>query len=338
MAKRKTESAADTASNGAFRIAGHDVGRGERKRIDLPIAALATRTQVAMPVTVVNGAGPGPVLWLSAAVHGDELNGIEIVRQVLAGIGNDELSGTLVAVPLVNPFGFIHQSRYLPDRRDLNRAFPGSKRGSLAARIAHLFMTEIVERADFGIDLHTAAEGRTNLGQIRAALDDPETRKLAKAFGAPVAIHSATRDGSLREAATAKGCRVLLYEGGEPMRFNRDAVRLGTEGVLRVMSALGMIAEARAETGRECVVFERSRWIRARYSGIARLDVDPGETVFERQRLGVIADAFGDGEHLIKAPSDGIVIGLALNPIVNRGDGLIHLATRNGGPPEATDG
>ena len=208
-------------------IAKEIVRPGEFRRLDLPVSRLATQTLLSLPVTVVNGIEPGPKLWLSAAIHGDEINGVEIISQLLAKIQPDKLRGTIIAVSIVNVFGFIEQSRYLPDRRDLNRSFPGSEKGSLASRLANLFMREVVAHSTHGIDLHTAAVHRLNLPQIRANLEDEATYRCAKAFGAPLMMHATTRDGSLRQAATKKGIPVLLYEGGGSTAFRSLCDRCG---------------------------------------------------------------------------------------------------------------
>jgi uncharacterized protein len=312
-----------------IRVGEHRIARGERVRLELPAARLATGSPLALPVEVLHGVQPGPRVWLCAAIHGDELNGVEVIRQVLGECSPRRLAGTLVAVPIVNVFGFITGSRYLPDRRDLNRSFPGSIRGSLAARIAHLFMKEVVEGSDLGIDLHTGSADRTNLPQIRADLDDPRTRELARAFGAPLAIHSGLRDGSLRAAAGARGTRVLVYEGGEPRRFNRGPIEAGVMGTLRVLAALGMRRTTLPPPGP--VLESRSTaWIRAGRSGLFRAEVEPGSRVTKGQRLGVIKDAFGDQALRVKARTGGVVIGLSLQPHVNRGDALIHVAEVEG--------
>lgn len=221
-------------------IAESAIAPGKRRRLDIPVSRLPTQTSISLPVIVLNGQKPGPRLWLSAAIHGDEINGVEIIRQVLEKIQPKQLQGTLLAVPVVNVFGFIEQSRYLPDRRDLNRSFPGANNGSLASRLAYLFMKEIVNNSTHGIDLHTAASPRINLPQIRANLEDEHTQLFAKAFGAPLMIHATTRDGSLRQAASQKGIPILLYEAGEALRFDGEAIRIGVEGIMRVMEYLGM--------------------------------------------------------------------------------------------------
>jgi predicted deacylase len=304
-----------------------NVAPGERARIEIPLAEVpATQLVMPMPIEVVNGTRTGPAIWISAVVHGDELNGVEIVRQVLGKIDVTDLRGTVIAVPIVNMFGFVLGSRYLPDRRDLNRSFPGSLKGSLAARLAHTFMSEVVAHCSHGIDLHTGSDHRRNLPQIRADLQDPEARQCALAFAAPVTIDAHTRDGSMRDAATRRGKHVLMYEGGEPQRFNRDAVSMGVRGVLSVLSHLDMI-DADPNQRRETVIAVGSQWLRARSSGLARLKVDLGEQVEKGQRLAYISDAFGADSRPIVAPKAGIIIGRAGNPVVRRGDALIHLAT-----------
>jgi len=308
-------------------IGGVKIAPATRKRLEIPVAGLPTQTMLSLPVAVVNGGQPGPRLWLSAAIHGDEVNGVEIIRQVLKQVPAKKLTGTLIAVPIVNVFGFIEQSRYLPDRRDLNRSFPGSSRGSLAARLADLFMKEIVSRSTHGIDLHTASDHRINLPQIRANLQDPETNRCARAFGAPVMIHANTRDGSLRQAATKKGIPVLLYEGGEALRFDPDAIEVGVQGILRVMTLLGMYHEAIEPPPERSLFVQKTQWVRASRSGILRLRVQLGQQVEKKQSLGAIADPFGETTSQVSASGKGLVIGYSQNPLVNQGDAIVHLAT-----------
>lgn len=307
-------------------IAGVSIPPGSRKRLEIPVAGLPTQTMLSLPVAVVNGIRPGPRLWLSAAIHGDEINGVEIIRQVLKQVKPHKLTGTLIAVPIVNVFGFIEQSRYLPDRRDLNRCFPGSPRGSLAARLAHLFMTEIVSQCTHGIDLHTASDHRINLPQIRANLKDVNTKRCAEAFGAPVMIHATTRDGSLREAATQRGIPILLYEGGEALRFGPEAIEVGVQGILRVMACLGMHPFPGNQVLEPPLLVEKTQWVRASRSGILRLRVKLGQQVEKKQSIGAIADPVGETTSEVQANYNGLVIGYMQNPLVNQGDAIVHLA------------
>ena len=307
-------------------IGGSVIPPAKIQRIEIPIARLPTQTLITLPVTVINGSYQGPKLWLSAAIHGDEINGVEIIRQVLQKISPSLLKGTLIAVPIVNIFGFIEQSRYLPDRRDLNRSFPGSKRGSLGSRLAHLFMKEIVSKSTHGIDLHTASDHRKNLPQIRANLHDIQTYECAKAFAAPVTIHSQTRDGSLREAAAKQGIPVLLYEAGEALRFDENAIKVGVEGIMRVMASLNMYPLETYLEPRPVLEVNQTKWVRAARSGILRLYVELGQKVIKKQLLGVISDAFGEKNTTVNAPCAGMVIGSLQNPLVNQGDAIVHLA------------
>jgi predicted deacylase len=221
-------------------VGGESVPPGKRLKLDVPVARLPTGTMLSLPVTVINGKKPGPRLWLSAAIHGDELNGVDIIQKVVKALKPHHLSGSVIAVPVVNVFGLLEQSRYLPDRRDLNRSFPGSARGSLASRLANLFMKEVVSQCTHGIDLHTAAIHRINLPQVRANLEDEATYHFAKAFGAPIMLHASHRDGSLRQAAAKRHIPTLLYEAGEALRFDAEAIQMGIDGIYRAMAHLGM--------------------------------------------------------------------------------------------------
>lgn len=308
-------------------IGGQTIEAGQVRRLELPVARLVTQAWLTLPVSVVHGLRPGPRIWLSAAVHGDEINGVEIIRQVLARMDARTLRGTVIAVPIVNVFGFINESRYLPDRRDLNRSFPGSSKGSLAARLADLFLREVVNGCTHGIDLHTGADERSNYPHVRANLKDPETLRCAKAFGAPVLMHSKIRDGSLRGCASEMGIPVLVYEAGQPRRYDAWAIRTGVRGVLRVLAALGMRGAA-PRASRRVEICDGSNWVRARRSGLCRLQAELGDRVKERQILGVIADAFGEREVYVRASVAGTIIGLAQNPLVTRGDAVAHIAYR----------
>ena len=300
---------------------------GTRTELELPIAKTVTGAPLALPVLVLHGRTAGPVMWVNAAIHGDEVNGVEIIRRVSSQIDVRTLRGTVIAVPVVNVPGFVNGDRYLPDRRDLNRSFPGSPRGSLASRIAHIFMTEIVARCTVGIDLHSGSGHRTNLAQVRGDLDNPVVRTLADAFATPVMMHASTRDGSLRQAGNEAGAAVVMFEGGEAWRFDEDSIRIGTAGVLRVLETMDMIESLDDHlVAPRPVVCRSSRWVRARRSGVAQLSVTTGDHVQKNQELGSIHDAFGNRQTRITAPVGGIVVGLNLDPIVNQGDAMIHVA------------
>ena len=312
----------------SFPIGTVKVRAGSRREVSLPISRLVTGAEVSLPVHVLHGREDGPTVWLSAAIHGDEVVGIEVVRRVMAVLDPKTIRGTVLAVPIVNVLGVMSGDRYLPDRRDLNRSFPGSARGSLAGRIAHLMMKEIIGPSDVGIDLHTGADRRTNLPQIRCDLEDPQTRALAEAFGAPVMYHAKLRDGSLRYAARERGARVLLYEGGESWRFDDWAIEAGVVGVLRVLAHLGMIDVDEVDVPpveRPSEVCWRSGWVRARRTGIVHLDAGLGEHVTQGQKLGELFNSFGKRLAIVKADRGGVVIGRAEAPLVNRGDALVHI-------------
>lgn len=308
-------------------IAGHEIRPGERKTLELPVPSLYTHTQLEMPVQIIRGRKPGPTLFVSAAIHGDEINGVEIIRRVLNQKAIKRLRGTLIAIPVVNIFGFINQSRYLPDRRDLNRSFPGSESGSLAARIAHLFLNDIVSHCTHGIDLHTAAIHRENFPHIRAVLDDKETERMAAAFSSPVILASDIIEGSLRKAVEEKGINIIVYEAGEALRFNEFAIRAGVRGVVSVMRELDMLPPAKTRRKKPFTeVSMTSTWVRAPQSGIVRLIKPLGSWVKQDEILGVVADPFGDDEQQALAPFDGVVIGKTNLPLVNEGEALFHIA------------
>lgn len=311
-----------------FQIGDRKVDPGGRITFDLIVPHLYTYTAVSMPIQVIHGKRPGPKLFVSAAIHGDEINGIEIIRRLIKLPALQRLRGTLLAVPVVNVYGFVNQSRYLPDRRDLNRSFPGSKTGSLAARLAHLFMEEVVARCTHGIDLHTAAVHRDNLPQIRALVDDPETKRLAYAFGSPVILNSDLRDGSLRQAVADLGIPVLLYEGGEALRFNEFAIRAGVNGIISVMRELEMLplSRRRKKPRVEPVVARSSSWVRAPQSGILHSLTGLGSHIRKGDTLAIVADPFGKRTEEIIAPSSGIVVGRTNVPLVHEGEALYHVA------------
>lgn len=308
-------------------INGTPVRPGTRATLELPIPHLYTHTEMAMVVHVIRGKQDGPRLFVSAAMHGDELLGIEIVRRLARHSALSRIRGSLLAVPIVNPYGVLAQSRYLPDRRDLNRSFPGSDTGSLAARLARLFMSEIVSNATHGIDLHTGAQHRFNLPQIRADFSDAENLRLARAFDVPVLLDSNIRDGSLRAVVSEWGLPMLLYEAGEALRYDEMSVRVGVRGVLGVMRELDMLPSARrSRKKRNPYVSKSSRWIRAPKGGVL-LDIKPlGSDVVEGDRLAKVADPYGESEEEIIAPFPGIVIGCTHLPLVHEGDAVLHVA------------
>ncbi|MCX4189368.1 succinylglutamate desuccinylase/aspartoacylase family protein [Methylophaga sp. OBS3] len=321
-------------------IAGKAIKPGETKIVDVPLPDLYMHTALSMPVQVIRGRRDGPVLFVSGAVHGDEIVGVEIIRRLIRSKRLKGLRGTLITIPVVNVYGFINQSRYLPDRRDLNRCFPGSEEGSLAARLANLFMSEVVDKCSHGIDLHTAAIHRDNLPQIRAALDSPGVEEMARAFNAPVIVNSGLIEGSLRFACQEAGVPVIVYEAGEALRFNELAIRAGVRGVLAVMRKIGMLT---ANTGKqlkpiEPFVARSSTWVRAPQSGIFRMLVPMGAHVKKGDCLGMVAAPYGGEttETMVEASCSGVIIGRTNIPLVNEGEALFHIARFNR-PDEVAD-
>jgi predicted deacylase len=312
--------------SGALELGGASVPQGARTDLLLKVSESYTGDRTSIPVTVVNGEHPGPVLFVTAAIHGDELNGIGIVRDLLGRLEPSEISGAVICVPVVNVLGMQFHSRYLPDRRDLNRCFPGSPGGSTASRIAHTLMTEIVQKADAGIDLHTAANRRMNLPQVRTSLSDPRARTLGQAFGAPFLIDASLRPGSLRDAAEKVGVPVLTYEGGQALRFEDDVIAVGVNGVLRVMAELGMTREPPPPGAPRVVDSSETHWIRADHGGILDLHVAPGDHVSEQQPLWTVTGPFGRERSQKLSPYEGYVIGMTTLPLVNPGDAVVHIA------------
>lgn len=311
----------------AFELGGQRIAPGAAATVRLPVASLYTGMAVDLPVRVIHGKAPGPVVFVSAALHGDEIIGVEIIRRLLQWPALKRLRGTLLAVPVVNTLAFLQHSRYLPDRRDLNRSFPGSARGSLAARVAHRFLRDIVDRADYGIDLHTGAQHRPNLPQIRANLDHAESLRLAQAFGAPLLLDSEPTPGTLREYTTRKGIPVLLYESSEALRYDEAAIRIGVRGLKRVLTALAMVGKGEPLAPLPPpVLARRSSWVRAPEGGVLRGFVRLGARVEEGQVLGVVSDPLGEREVAVVAHQPGLVIGLTHLPLVHEGDALVHLA------------
>lgn len=310
-----------------FEIAGTVVQPGERVQIDIPAANLYTHAPLNMPVEVIHGKFVGPVLLVCAAIHGDELTGVEIIRRLRSFRSLNRIHGTLVMVPVVNQFGLIHQSRYLPDRRDLNRCFPGNKNGSIASRIAHNFFTQIVTHCTHVIDLHSAAVNRDNLPQVRAALDLPGVREMAMGFSIPVIVNAGVIKHSLRSEAGRLGIPIITYEAGEGLRLYERSIVTGVRGIVGVMRALGMLPAKRVRTIRsEPFVARSTSWFRAPMDGVFRPLVKLGTHIQRSDSIGVISAPFSSEEKVLTAKSGGIVIGISKLPLVNRGEALFNIA------------
>lgn len=325
MTKSAARASRRRRSPAALTIAGRTVEPGTSAEILLKISEFYTANPVNIQVTVIRGREEGPVVFLVAAVHGDELNGVEVVRQSALGVAPERLRGTLVCVPVVNRFGFLNHSRYLPDRRDLNRSFPGSAVGSAAARVAASIFRTIVRPADAGVDFHTAAFGRVNLPHVRADLRDAKTRKLALAFGTELIVDAPGRRKSLRAAATSAGIPCVVYEAGETSKFQRREIRKGLFGVYNVLAGYGML-DVPGRTPRFRIVVRRSEWVRADRGGIVDLRVRPGDLVYRGDKVGAISNPFGREVVAVATPHSGVVLGTSTLPMVNPGDALVHVA------------
>ncbi|MET0984959.1 MAG: succinylglutamate desuccinylase/aspartoacylase family protein [Steroidobacteraceae bacterium] len=297
------------------RLLGTEVAPGTVKRLSWTSGLVVGGFSAPVPVTVMNGKGNGPVLCLTAAIHGDELNGIEVVRRVLDDIDVEELNGAVIGVPIVNLQGFYRGTRYLPDRRDLNRHFPGNARGSAATRMAYSFFTEVVKHCSALVDLHTGSLDRTNLPQVRANLSSPIVAKLTQSFGATVVLHSAGEKGSLRRAAQDADIPAVTFEMGEPMRVQQEQVEHGAKAVETLMYALGMTSQRRFWGDPESVYY-RSKWVRVDQGGILFSDVALGERVSEGELLGTVNDPLSNKQYRVYAPVSGRILGMALNQVV----------------------
>ena len=307
-------------------FAGIQIQKGTNVTINLELPKLY-HSPMDLPIRVIRGKKNGPVIFISAAIHGDELNGIEIIRRFRKLNILKRLKGTIVLIPIVNIYGVMTLSRYMPDRRDLNRSFPGTKKGSLASRVAKVFFDEIVSKCDLGIDLHTAAIHKSNLPQVRTNLDNDFTYNLAKVFEAPIVLHSQLRDGSLRAEAQEKGIPVLLYEAGEALRFDETSIRIGVKGIVNILRELKMLPEvSKKKKYKNPIITRSSQWIRSTESGIIRTIKALGDMVKENEIIAYVDEPLGDESFEIKATFDGVIIGKSEIPLIQEGDAIFHIA------------
>lgn len=311
-----------------FKIAGQSVRPGEFREININIARLPSHTQIDTPIYVYRSKEPGPVLGLMAGMHGDEINGMEIVRRILDSDFHKVNSGTVVCIPIINVYGFLNYSREVPDGKDINRSFPGNKNGSLASRVAWHVTHEIIPSLDVGIDFHTGGAMRTNYPQVRCQLSDGKNAELATYFAAPFTIDSGFRPNSLRQTAAKKGKRIIVYEGGESLRFDHKAIEEGVNGTLRLMHKLGMTEWSPLAT-EETKMIWNTAWVRSKYAGLFQSLVECGSLVDKGQVVGTITDPFGEFKESVKSTEKGYVIGLNNHPVVNVGDALLHLGMDN---------
>ena len=321
---------------GPLSILGKTVEPGEFKELSLRVSESFSGSGMEIPVVVIRGDKKGPTVCLTGGVHGDELNGVEIVREVVDQTRARGLSGTIVAVPIVNLHGFQTSSRYLPDRRDLNRFFPGKARGNTASRIANELFEKVIKGCDKLIDLHTGSFHRSNLPQVRADLRNAENLALAKAFGATVIVHNSGGKGTLRRAAQEAGIPAIIYEAGEPMRFQAQEIKRGIIGVRNVLVNLGMLRGNRTSLGEQRTFFE-TRWVRAERGGILVNEVRLGDDVREGDILGTITDPIRKAKSVVVSPYRGRVIGMVLAPVMIPGYAAFHIGIPGGKPVDNDD-
>ncbi|WP_422358500.1 succinylglutamate desuccinylase/aspartoacylase family protein [Reichenbachiella sp.] len=308
-----------------IKIAGIAIAPGEEKQIDAQIAKLPSRTSIDIPIIISRAKKPGPTLLITGGMHGDEINGIEIVRRIISNKFHKPLIGTVICIPILNVYGFINFSRQTADGgKDINRSFPGTRHGSLASQLAYRLTQDILPLIDYGIDYHTGGARINNYPQIRAQMDDAKNLELAKAFSPKFMIHSPFREKSFRKEAAKKDKSILVFEGGESLRLRKHAIDEGVNGFLRVMKHLNMREEAPVANS-EPLYIKKSSWIRAKSAGIYHSYCRTGEFVEKGTVIGLITGPYGEFEHKMKAPSSGYAIAINNVPVVNRGDALIHI-------------
>ncbi|MGB8704368.1 MAG: succinylglutamate desuccinylase/aspartoacylase family protein [Gillisia sp.] len=315
--------------NDVLEILGKKIPPGKGAVINLNMAKLYTTTSVDVPVIIERSKKPGPVVLITAGIHGDEINGVEIVRQVISKNINKPVKGTVICIPVVNVFGFLNQSREFPDGRDLNRMFPGTKNGSLASRFAFQFVKKILPVADFCLDFHTGGASRFNVPQIRVKKGDEKSMKYARIFNAPFTIYSKTIGKSYRETCYKLGKMVLLFEGGKSMDSNKEIAQHGVEGVMRILQHLGMLKPRFIcpDPPVNTILIENSTWMRAKYSGLLHMKVECGKRVEKSEYLATITDPYGKFRHKVLAPHEGYIINVNESPIVYQGDAVFHIST-----------
>lgn len=311
-------------------ILGEAIALGERREINFNVAKLHTRTSLEVPVIIERSKNPGPTVLFTAGIHGDEVNGVEIVRQIIAKGINNPKKGTIICIPVINIFGFLHMDREFPDGRDLNRVFPGTKSGSLASRVAYKLMNEIVPQVDLIIDYHTGGSDRFNAPQIRIKDGESVLDELATVFGAPFVLYSKNLNKSFRNTCYKLGIPMLLFEGGKSYYFDSKVTNTGVNGAKRVLHFLGMLhSKFKASNPKKnCVFIEESKWIRAKYSGMFKASITINSKVKKGDVIGHITGPFGKFHHFVKADITGYIFNVNEAPIVNKGDALFHISTK----------
>lgn len=311
-------------------ILGEHISLGESREINFNVAKLHTTTSVEVPVLIERSKKSGPIVLITAGIHGDEVNGVEIVRQIIAKGINKPKKGTIICIPIINIFGFLHMDREFPDGRDLNRMFPGTKTGSLASRVAYKLIHEIVPQVDLILDYHTGGADRFNAAQIRIVKNNSALKKLATIFGAPFVLYSKNIKKSFRNTCQQLGIPILLFEGGKSFHFNTNITNTGVNGAKRILHHLGMLnAKFKISTPKKkCVFISESKWIRAKYSGMFRASTLINKKVSKGDIIGHITDPFGKFHHFVKAENSGYIFNVNEAPIVYKGDALFHISTK----------
>lgn len=307
-----------------FVLLGKEIKPGESCILDMDVAKLHTRNKLTIPVIVERSKQAGPVVLLMAGVHGDEVNGVAIVRDIIRKKYNKPKRGTIICIPVFNVFGYLDQSRKFPDGRDLNRMFPGTENGSLASQFAYKFTQEIAPIVDYVMDFHTGGAELDNAPNIRCVFSQAEELKLGKAFGAPFIVNSNYIPKSIRYTLHKMGKTAILFEGGKSGSIDHSIIQIGVKGALNVLRTIG-VQDGEPEENAAAIIIENSKWIRAPYGGLFESAVTNGSWVKKATILGRISDPYGEFEKIIKAPFDCYIYGLNNSPIVNKGDALFHV-------------
>lgn len=311
-------------------ILGKKVVLGESAKVSFSVAKLHTQNTIDVPVIIERSKKPGPTVLITAGIHGDEVNGVEVVRQIISKGINKPKKGTIICIPVINVFGFIHMDREFPDGRDLNRVFPGAKSGSLASRVAHKLMTEIVPHADLVLDFHTGGADRFNAAQIRIIKNEVVLDELAQVFGAPIIYYSKNLNKSFRNTCYKLGIPMLLFEGGKSFHIDNTVTNTGVNGTKRVLDHLGMLNRKFkvSKPKKNCIKILDSKWIRANHSGMFKAIVDVNTLVKKGDVLGNITDPYGSFNHFVKAPNNGYIFNVNESPIIYQGDAIFHISTK----------
>ncbi|GAA0872949.1 succinylglutamate desuccinylase/aspartoacylase family protein [Gangjinia marincola] len=313
-----------------LKILGKEILPGTSVELDFEVAKLHTTTPIEVPIIIERSTKPGPVVLFTAGLHGDEINGVEIVRQLIAKKINIPVYGTIICIPVLNIFGFLHKDRDFPDGRDLNRVFPGSKTGSLASRVAHKMMTEVIPAVDYVIDFHTGGSTRFNAAHIRITPDDEQLKSLAEVFNAPFILYSPHLKKTFRSAVQKKGVPILLFEGGKSFFISNSISNSGVNGSKRILDHLGMLNRNKFKLSspkKPSILIQESKWIRAARSGMFKPAINEGDLIKKGETIGQITDPFGKLHYSIKSTVNGYVINVNESPLIYQGDALFHVST-----------